>query len=171
MCTTEHSPVGHTPIQTIPTCTRPVTKSTTWHCNLTIEESTYKQYTNDKCEDKFIFYKVPAYDHLLVNESPSIIISPSSYVYRKSVKSLRYQRVTSFETQVGNTNQRNKWANTDPRTYRRWDQVPRRSTHPPSIGHTHRELHFKSQNQYQNSVYPYQVNRTIRSQNQCSDWV
>jgi hypothetical protein len=32
--------------------------------------------------------------------------------------------------QVGNTNQRNKWANTDPRIYRRWDQVPRRSKHP-----------------------------------------
>jgi hypothetical protein len=32
---------------------------------------------------------------------------------------LRYQRVISLKIQVGNTNQRNKWANTDPRTYRR----------------------------------------------------
>jgi hypothetical protein len=27
----------------------------------------------------------------------------------------------------------------DPRTYRRWDQVPRRSKHPLSTGHTRRE--------------------------------
>jgi hypothetical protein len=38
-------------------------------------------------------------------------------------KWLRYQRVISLETRVGITNQRNKWANTDPRIYRRWDQV------------------------------------------------
>jgi hypothetical protein len=43
------------------------------------------------------------------------------------MKWLRYQRVISLKLQVGNTNQRNKWANTDPRIYRKWDQVPRRS--------------------------------------------
>jgi hypothetical protein len=37
------------------------------------------------------------------------------------MKWLRYQRVISLKIQVGNTNQRNKWANTDPRRYRRWD--------------------------------------------------
>jgi hypothetical protein len=36
--------------------------------------------------------------------------------------------------QSQNTNQRNKWANTDPRIYRRWDQVPRRSKHPLLTG-------------------------------------
>jgi hypothetical protein len=45
-------------------------------------------------------------------------------------KWLRYQRVISLKKPVGNTNQINKWANTDPRIYRRWDQVPRRSKHP-----------------------------------------
>jgi hypothetical protein len=40
---------------------------------------------------------------------------------------------------VGNTNQRNKWANTDPRIYRRWDQVPRRTKHPLLIDHTRRK--------------------------------
>jgi hypothetical protein len=42
----------------------------------------------------------------------------------------------SQKIQVGNTNQRNKWANTDPRMYWRWDQVPRRSKHPLLIDHT-----------------------------------
>ena len=55
------------------------------------------------------------------------------------IKWLRYQRVISLKIQVGNTNQRNKWANTDPRIYRRWDQVPRRSKHPLLIDHTRRE--------------------------------
>jgi hypothetical protein len=50
-----------------------------------------------------------------------------------------YQKVISLKIQVGNTNQRNKWANTDPQIYRRWDQVPRRSKHPLSTGHTRRE--------------------------------
>jgi hypothetical protein len=45
----------------------------------------------------------------------------------------------SLKIQVGNTNQRNKWANTDPRIYRRWDQVPRKSKHPLLIYHTRRE--------------------------------
>ncbi|XP_048733691.2 calcium and integrin-binding family member 3-like isoform X2 [Ostrea edulis] len=31
------------------------------------------------------------------------------------------------------------WANTDPWTHQRWDQVPRRSKHPLSTGHIHRE--------------------------------
>jgi hypothetical protein len=34
-----------------------------------------------------------------------------------------------LETQVGVTSQINKWANTDPRTCRWWNQVPR-SKHP-----------------------------------------
>jgi hypothetical protein len=52
------------------------------------------------------------------------------------MKWLRYQRVISLKIQVGNTNQRNKWANMDPRIYRRWDQVPRRSKHPLLFDHT-----------------------------------
>jgi hypothetical protein len=59
------------------------------------------------------------------------------------MKWLRYQRVISLETQVGITSQRNKWANTDPRIYRRWDQVPRRSEHPLLTGRTRHEPHFK----------------------------
>jgi hypothetical protein len=52
---------------------------------------------------------------------------------------LRYQRVISLKTQVEVTSQINKWANADPRTCRRWDQVPRRSKHPLSTGHPRRE--------------------------------
>jgi hypothetical protein len=48
------------------------------------------------------------------------------------MKWLRYQRVISLETQVGITSQSNKWANTDARIHRSWDQVPRRSNHPLS---------------------------------------
>jgi hypothetical protein len=48
-----------------------------------------------------------------------------------SMKWLRYLRVISLEIQVGITN--------DPRKYRRWDQVPRRSKHPLPTGHTRRE--------------------------------
>jgi hypothetical protein len=55
------------------------------------------------------------------------------------MKWLRYQRVISLKIQVGNANQRNKWTNTDPRIYRRWDQVPRRSKHPLLIDHTRHE--------------------------------
>jgi hypothetical protein len=58
---------------------------------------------------------------------------------------LRYQQVISLETQVGITSQRNKWANTDPQTYRRWDQdhqVRKRSKHPLSTGHTRHEPSF-----------------------------
>jgi hypothetical protein len=58
------------------------------------------------------------------------------------MKWLRYQRVISLNIQVGNTNQINKWANTDPRIYRRWDQMPRRSKHPLLIDHTRREPSF-----------------------------
>jgi hypothetical protein len=36
-----------------------------------------------------------------------------------------------LETRIGITRQRNRWADTDTRTYQRWDQVPRRSKHPP----------------------------------------
>jgi hypothetical protein len=51
----------------------------------------------------------------------------------------RYRRVVSLEIQVGITSQINKWAKTDPRKYRRWDQVPRRSKHPMPTSHTRRE--------------------------------
>jgi hypothetical protein len=54
------------------------------------------------------------------------------------VKWLRYQRVISLEMQGGITSQRNKWANTDPLTYRRWDQESRRSKHPLTTGRTRR---------------------------------
>jgi hypothetical protein len=54
-------------------------------------------------------------------------------------KWLRYQRVISLKLQVGNTNQRNKWANTDPRIYRRRGQVPRWSKHPLLIDYTGHE--------------------------------
>jgi hypothetical protein len=54
----------------------------------------------------------------------------------------RYRRVISLEIQVGITSQINKWAKTDPRKYRRWDQVPRRSKHPLSTGRTRRVAHF-----------------------------
>jgi hypothetical protein len=57
-----------------------------------------------------------------------------------------YQRVISFETQVGITSQRNEWANTDPRTYRSWDKLLRRSKHLLSTGHTHREPSFMIMN-------------------------
>jgi hypothetical protein len=63
-------------------------------------------------------------------------IDTYNYFY---MKWLSYQRVISLKMQVGNANQRNKWANTDPRIYRRWDQVPRRSKHPMLIDHTRRE--------------------------------
>jgi hypothetical protein len=55
------------------------------------------------------------------------------------MKWLRYQSAISLKIQVGNTNQRNKWANTDHWIYRRWDQVPKRSKHPLLIDHTRRE--------------------------------
>jgi hypothetical protein len=58
-------------------------------------------------------------------------------------KWLRYQRVISLETQVGITSQRIKWANTDPRIYWRWDQVPRKNKHLLLTGPTRRESHFK----------------------------
>jgi hypothetical protein len=46
----------------------------------------------------------------------------------------RYRRVISLKIQVGITSQINKWVNTDPRKYWRWDQVPRRSKHPYKHG-------------------------------------
>jgi hypothetical protein len=46
----------------------------------------------------------------------------------------RYRRVISLEIQVGITSQINKWANTDPRKYWRWDKVPRRNKHPLPTG-------------------------------------
>jgi hypothetical protein len=47
----------------------------------------------------------------------------------------RYRRVISLEIQVGITSRIHKWANTDPRKYKRWDQVPRRSKHPVDRSH------------------------------------
>jgi hypothetical protein len=55
------------------------------------------------------------------------------------MKWLRYQRVISLETQVGITSQINKWANMDPRTCHRWEQVPKRSKHPLLTGCTRHE--------------------------------
>jgi hypothetical protein len=49
---------------------------------------------------------------------------------------VRYQRVISFEKQVGIASQKNKWANMEPRIYWRWDQVIRSSEHPLSTDHT-----------------------------------
>jgi hypothetical protein len=46
----------------------------------------------------------------------------------------RYRKGISLEIQVGITSQINKWTNMDPRKYRRWDQVPRRSKHPLPTG-------------------------------------
>jgi hypothetical protein len=51
----------------------------------------------------------------------------------------RHRRVISLEIQVGITSRINKWAITDHRKYRRWDQMPRRSKHPLSTGRTRRE--------------------------------
>jgi hypothetical protein len=45
----------------------------------------------------------------------------------RSMKWPRYRTVINLEIQVGITSQINIWANTDPRKYWRWDQVPRRS--------------------------------------------
>jgi hypothetical protein len=53
---------------------------------------------------------------------------PASPAFGVYVKWPRYQIVISLETHVGITSQIDKWANTDPRTYRRWDQVTRRSS-------------------------------------------
>jgi hypothetical protein len=47
-----------------------------------------------------------------------------------------YRKVISLEIQVGITSQINKWANMDPRNYRRWNQVPGRSKYPFPTGRT-----------------------------------
>jgi hypothetical protein len=52
---------------------------------------------------------------------------------------MKWLRVISLKTQVGNTKQRNKWANTDPQIYRGWDQVPWRSKYPLLIDHNRLE--------------------------------
>jgi hypothetical protein len=54
---------------------------------------------------------------------------------RRNFYDLKHLFSLMFETHIGITSQRNKWANTDPRTYLRWDQVPW-SKHPMSTGHT-----------------------------------
>jgi hypothetical protein len=71
----------------------------------------------------------------------SFKIKKKIHINNNFMKRLRCQRVISLETQVGVTSQIhvNKWANTDPRTCRRWDQVHRRSKHPLLTGCTHRE--------------------------------
>jgi hypothetical protein len=74
------------------------------------------------------------------------------------MKWLRYLRVISLKIQVGNTNQRNKWANTDPRIYQRWDHVPRRSKHLRLIDHTRREpIPWSCMRRYPLSKSVYQV--------------
>ena len=55
------------------------------------------------------------------------------------MKWLKYQRVISLETHIEISSQRNQSANTDAQTYRRLDQVHRRSKHPLSTGQTRRE--------------------------------
>jgi hypothetical protein len=62
------------------------------------------------------------------------------------MKWLGHQSVISLEIQVGITSQRNKGANTDPPTYRRWDQVTKSSKHPLSTGYTCREPSFMIMN-------------------------
>jgi hypothetical protein len=81
-------------------------------------------------ENKFICHRFNITCNIALYASQNSIIH---------MKWLRYQRVISLKIQVGNRNQRNKWANTDPRIYRRWDQVLRRSKHPLLIDHTRRE--------------------------------
>jgi hypothetical protein len=54
----------------------------------------------------------------------------------------RYRNVVRLEIEVTITSQINKWANTDPHKYWRWDPVPRRSKHPLPTGHTRREPTF-----------------------------
>jgi hypothetical protein len=56
-----------------------------------------------------------------------------------TTKWLRYQRVIGLESQVEITSQRNKWGNTEPLIYQRWDQVPRKSKHHLLTSHTHSE--------------------------------
>jgi hypothetical protein len=48
-----------------------------------------------------------------------------------------------YRNAIGITSQINKWVNTDPRIYRRWDQLPRRCKHPLLTSRTRRESHFK----------------------------
>jgi hypothetical protein len=57
----------------------------------------------------------------------------------RCMKWLWYPKIISIETQVGITSVQNKWANRDVLTYRRWDQVPRRSKHPLWTGCNHYE--------------------------------
>ena len=68
-------------------------------------------------------------------------VIPIFHIYQMDgwMKWLRNRRVISLKIQVGITSQINEWAKTDPRIYRRWDQVPRRSKHPLLTGHTRRE--------------------------------
>jgi hypothetical protein len=61
------------------------------------------------------------------------------WIRQCTMKWLIYQRVISLESQVGVTSQINKWANTDPRTCQRWDQVPRSSKHSLLTGRTRLE--------------------------------
>jgi hypothetical protein len=84
----------------------------------------------------YLGYTFPSCIEMVPDISRISYIAEGIHVY---MKWLRYQRVISLKIQVENTNQRNKWANTDPRIYRRWDQVPRRSKHPLLIDHTRRE--------------------------------
>jgi hypothetical protein len=70
----------------------------------------------------------------------SILTQILTGTYTYEMKWLRSQRLISLKIQVGNTNRRNRYANTDPMIYWRWDQVPRRSKRPLLINHTRREL-------------------------------
>jgi hypothetical protein len=68
--------------------------------------------------------------------------------------------VISLETHVGITSQRHELANTDPRIYRSWNQVPRRSKHPLSTGHTRREPSCMIMNAELQSKYWYEKCQT-----------
>jgi hypothetical protein len=95
----------------------------------------------------FIDSADPIFIALILNPSVILQQNGSSEAWHKDLydmsplymKWLGYQRVISLKIQVGKTNQKNKWANTDPQIYRRWDQVPRRSKHHLLIDHTCRE--------------------------------
>jgi hypothetical protein len=81
------------------------------------------------------------------------------------MKGLRYKKVISLEKQEGVKGEINKWANKDPKTCWRWDQVPGRSMHPLLTGCTSCEPISNAKNLKIKSVSLDSVNRTIFFQN------
>jgi hypothetical protein len=96
-------------------------------------------HTSDACAS----FKYPKTHHFVKGQG---LVFPLYMSLSTCMKWLRYQRVISLKIQVGNTNQRNRWANTDHKIYWRWDQVPRGSKHPLLIDHTRREPSSKIMN-------------------------